>query len=269
MIELNPVLCEEANRIQLSLIHFGHACLGTEWKGENSGIPCTQLYYIAKGSATVVCNEHLFTMEAGNWYLLPTGSHVKHWCDDFMEEFYFHFKLCNIDQADLFQDYPAPCRLGSPKDMTDFFEHCMNSHSAVDGIRLRNVIFSVLLDFIDTCHIPLNNKKPSPCATKALDYINEHLSIQLKIEEIVRHTYVSKSTLEVQFKEAFGTSVHNYINDAVMLEASKLLSMTNLSVLEISQTLGFCDQFYFSKRFKKRFNTTPREYKKAIRPNQS
>ena len=268
MIELNPILCEEINRIQLSLIHFGHACLGTEWTGKNNAIPCTQLYYIAKGSATVVCNEHLFTMDAGNWYLLPTGSSVKHWCDDFMEEFYFHFKLCNIDQTDLLQNYPFPCHLKSTEDLTDFFSHCMNSYSPNDGIRLRNVLFSVLLDFIETYHIPLNNKKPSPCAAKALDYINEHLSIQLKIEEIVQNAYVSKSTLEVQFKEAFGTSVHNYINDTVMLEASKLLSMTDLSVQEISQRLGFCDQFYFSKRFKKRFSTTPREYRQAIKIKQ-
>ena len=85
MIKLNPVLCEEANRMQTSLIHFGHAVLGPWWKGKDVFLNCSQLYYIVKGSAKVLLgNNELLTMEEGNWYLLPSGLSVTYWCDDFM-----------------------------------------------------------------------------------------------------------------------------------------------------------------------------------------
>ena len=264
MIKLNPILCEEANRIRTTLIHFGHAVLGPWWKGKDVTLNCSQLYYIVKGSAKFVFNDNeILIMEEGNWYLLPSGLSVTYCCDDFMEEIYFHLKLCNIDWIDLLKNYPKPLQLPIKEDMTDFFLSLLNSNNSLDGYRLKQTIDSVLLSFIDNYNIEFKSKKLSPYISKALVYISNNLSMQLTVSEIVKNTFVSKSTLEAHFKQELGTSIHKYLLNTVMFEASQMLLKTNLSICAISERFGFCDQFHFSKQFKESFGKSPKEFRKS------
>lgn len=263
-VDQNPELCTESNRLNLSLFHFVHANLGTWWKGDTQTILCTHLYYITKGSATVICNgdTHL-TMEGGNWYLLPTGTSVKYWCDDFMEEFAFHFKLCNIDHTDLLFRATGPFSLPIEEDISEKLSKLLENSSSRSAIELQSILFSTLLRFICEFNLNLNHQELSSCVSKSISYINENLSVQISISELAKHAYVSKSTLGKCFKRELGVSVNEYISDAVMLKASQLLRNSTMSIRDISDTLGFCDQFYFSKCFKERFRKSPRDFRNS------
>ena len=50
-----------------------------------------------------------------------------------------------------------------------------------------------------------------------------------------------------------------------MLTAQWQLLRTEKSIGQISNTLGFCDQFYFSRRFRQLCGVTPLQYRKKIR----
>ena len=52
------------------------------------------------------------------------------------------------------------------------------------------------------------------------------------------------------------------IGDNAFDNCHKIVEVCNLSALEISERLGFCDQFYFSRRFKEKYGSSPREYRK-------
>lgn len=263
-VEQNPLLCKEANKLNISLFYFLHATLDSSWRGGSETILCSHLYYITKGSATVVCNNNTtLTMEAGNWYLLPTGTSVKYWCDDFMEEFAFHFKLCNNDHADLLFRTPGPYTLPIEEDITKILFALLESNTSTNAIKLQNIIYSKLIDFIETCNITFNQPKLSPCVSKSISYINKNLSIQISATELSEKFFVSKSTVEKCFRKELGISVHEYLSDAVMLKASELLRNTNMPIHDISEDLGFCDQFYFSKQFKKKFGKSPRDFRNS------
>ena len=260
----NPVLCDKANKLNISLIHFLHGELDSSWRGGSETILNSHLYYIMKGSATIICNgdTHL-EMKAGNWYLLPTGTSVKYWCDDFMEEFAFHFKLCDIDHSDLLSRAGRPYELPIKKDISDILFSLLEKESTASAIELQNIVFSELLDFIDTYNIKLNQPKLSPCVSKSIAYITKNLSIQLSATDLSKYAFVSKSTLEKCFRLELGFSVHEYIFDAVMLKASELLRNSSMTIRDISESLGFCDQFYFSNQFKKKFRKSPRNFRNS------
>ena len=57
------------------------------------------------------------------------------------------------------------------------------------------------------------------------------------------------------------TSVMNYFKKIKIERAKTLLRNSNKSILEISTTLGFCDQGHFTKTFKSIEGITPTEYK--------
>ena len=48
----------------------------------------------------------------------------------------------------------------------------------------------------------------------------------------------------------------------INIEAEQLLLKSDLTVLQISERFGFCDQFYFSRRFKMKYGETPQKYRK-------
>jgi AraC-like DNA-binding protein len=59
-----------------------------------------------------------------------------------------------------------------------------------------------------------------------------------------------------------GVSLSAYIERQIMHEASRLLLQSKLTAGEVSERLGFCDQFYFSRRFSAFFGISPREFRK-------
>ena len=75
---------------------------------------------------------------------------------------------------------------------------------------------------------------------------------------------ISPNHLNKTIKSVTGKSVSNWIDETLILEAKVFLFQTNYSISEISSTLGFEDQSYFSRFFKKYENKTPIEFRKMI-----
>lgn len=72
---------------------------------------------------------------------------------------------------------------------------------------------------------------------------------------------VTTSYLTNTLKDVTGHSAGDYIDEARMNEAKKMLRNTEMTLEEISAKLCFCDQSSFGKYFKKHAGTTPRHYK--------
>ena len=196
--------------------------------------------------------------------LLPAGCSFEYACDDQMDHVYFHLKLCGVDGIDLFRKCPAPCFVTLKDNKADFFIKGLTFNTFAEGLKVRKEAYSILLSIIEEHNLDLKSKNLSPCVTRAVQYIKYNPTVQLTSQQIAEHAFVSVSTLTKHFKSELSISVHNYIYDQVLFEAEQLLIKSDLSVLEISEKFGFCDQFYFSRRFREKFGMSPREYRKTI-----
>ena len=65
-----------------------------------------------------------------------------------------------------------------------------------------------------------------------------------------------------QLSKELGTTVNNYIDDLILTRAAQMIAEGQFSINAISNRFGFCDQFYFSIKFKAKFGITPSEYKR-------
>lgn len=260
----NSPLCENTNHVHLTLLHFGHAVVGTEWTGSTTDNGMSRLYYIVDGEAEILPEEGAPTLlKKGNWYLLPAGCSFSFSCADFMEQFYFHLKLCDLDGLDLLSAIPSPVSLSLSEEKTALLFSCLKSDALADGIVLRHEIEGILLTLLDRHSVRLESNRFSPVVVKAIKYIKRNLSAQLTVAEIAEHVFVSTSTLSKHFKAELSKSVSEYVNDRIMFEACQRLLKTNLSILAISEKYGFSDQFYFSRRFKEKFGLSPMKYRKT------
>ena len=71
------------------------------------------------------------------------------------------------------------------------------------------------------------------------------------------------------FREETGVSFHQYLNNVRITKAKELIRTTNLRLTDISQMVGYDDQSYFTKVFKRTAGIAPGEYVKKYRSSSS
>ena len=80
--------------------------------------------------------------------------------------------------------------------------------------------------------------------------------------DVAKEVNLSQSHFMKYFKNTMGTSFIDYLNEYRLTMASRLLISSDSSVLDIAAEVGFDNLSYFNRSFKKRFQQTPREYRK-------
>lgn len=111
---------------------------------------------------------------------------------------------------------------------------------------------------------PMQQKFENELLNAITLYINNHINIQLTIEDICHQFSVSRSSLQKLFKSNIGIPPKQYIGD-LKLEKSKLMIKENIyTISEISDELGFTSIHYFSRKFKNHYGITPSDYAKTI-----
>ena len=93
------------------------------------------------------------------------------------------------------------------------------------------------------------------------NYIRENYSQKLTVESIATHVYLSKSYLSRIFKEETGDSLTAYINKIRIEKSMQLLVDKSLSLVDISDIVGFEEQSYFTKVFKSIVGMSPGKFR--------
>lgn len=95
---------------------------------------------------------------------------------------------------------------------------------------------------------------------KAIDFILSNYSYPISIEEIADYVGVSRSHLFRSFRMHLNTSPKEYLTSFRIKQACSLLRESDLSIIAISKSVGFENNLYFSKAFKKVKGMSPTEY---------
>ncbi len=108
----------------------------------------------------------------------------------------------------------------------------------------------------------LSLDKYSPPIQRVLEYMNLHLGDHISNEDLSANANMSISHLAKVFKKETGVTMTEYIALFRCKKAANLLKKTNLPVQEISSYVGYPDNNYFVKVFKKNYDMTPTEFRK-------
>jgi len=87
-------------------------------------------------------------------------------------------------------------------------------------------------------------------------------SRQLTITALALEVGINSFKLRIGFKEVFKTTIHQYRLDLRLRMAKQLLDETDLTIAEIAYKTGFDSRDGFAKCFRKKFGSSPREWRK-------
>lgn len=97
-----------------------------------------------------------------------------------------------------------------------------------------------------------------------LEYIQENYMNTISINNLSSIVNFSDHYFMKFFKKNMGVTAVDYINDYRLNVATKLLTTTDLSISEIGINVGIPNISYFNRVFKKKYELTPKEYRKKI-----
>ena len=101
--------------------------------------------------------------------------------------------------------------------------------------------------------------------SRALAFVREQACYGIRVEDVVYHCDISRSTLEKKFKSVIGRTVHAEISRMQIKKVKELLVHTEMPLKKIFGMCGFGTLQYMALKFKAETGMTPNKYRQQSR----
>mgnify|MGYP002794661793 CR=1 FL=1 len=98
---------------------------------------------------------------------------------------------------------------------------------------------------------------------QSIQYIHSHYDERITLEDMARRVYFSPAYFSRVFKDETGEAFSVYLNRVRIEKSKEQLLYTHLKLSDIALSIGYEDQSYFCKVFKKIEGVTPMQYRKS------
>ncbi|CAG7624658.1 AraC family transcriptional regulator [Paenibacillus allorhizosphaerae] len=148
------------------------------------------------------------------------------------------------------------------------FDQLMEARQAERScdLKYQGILYRFLSEVIDTAC-----KETEPRADvnyselyvrKAIEYIEINFSHKVSIAELADYIGVDRKYLSALFKKKLSLSPQAFLLQFRMNKAGELMRNSNLTIADISRSVGYSDPLLFSKMFKKMTGLSPKTYRK-------
>ncbi|MCI1773654.1 MAG: response regulator transcription factor [Paenibacillus lautus] len=134
----------------------------------------------------------------------------------------------------------------------------------IDEARYAGEAIAVVEAFIREAEraIGETNTSVNPNMDRLLEYIQDHYADPITLTGVARQFHFNASYLSSYFASYNGEGFSEYLNKIRLEKAMELLLTTELTISEISASVGYSDQSYFTKVFKKQTGVSPSQFRR-------
>jgi len=131
---------------------------------------------------------------------------------------------------------------------------------------LFNQLFKLFLKYLPYRIIPdeekISNMAKMERLNRILNYIDENYMYKLTLSDIAKKEGLSESYLSHFIKDHLNQTFRDYLNNLRLNQAIKLITTSDMKLIDICAECGYSDNRYLYKAFRENFNCTPNEYRK-------
>lgn len=123
-------------------------------------------------------------------------------------------------------------------------------------------LMNALDEFIDGVYLHGVNRS-NPRVSKAVDYISRNFASTISLRDVAKAVGLSPCRLSHLVKELTGRTVLQILFQVRIQHAQQLLLRTEKPCTEVAYDVGFGDQSYFIKHFKRLTGVTPLQFRRS------
>ena len=244
------------------------------WNKNRSEIDsCFKIYQLTEGEVHICDAKQEFRLEKGMYYFINGNKLTKQYCKQSFSTQWLHFipkdlivfqqllslpLVVNLSVQGNQSVYPMP-------DIERILSQSLSSFQeyTLELLRMQTFLQSLIITLFDQYPKPdseftENIQRVQP----AILYMNEHFKEPIRLEQLAELCCMSPNYFHKIFTQAMHTTPLNYLSLLRLNTALQLLINNKHTVKEIGYELGFADDAYFCRVFKKQYGITPSEYKK-------
>ncbi|MEG1011896.1 MAG: helix-turn-helix domain-containing protein [Ruthenibacterium sp.] len=120
----------------------------------------------------------------------------------------------------------------------------------------------VMNDFMDSVFNYMDAKHAN-VIHQSVQYLNAHYAEHITLDEMAARVYLSPAYFSRVFKQETGCTFTAYLNKTRIERSKEMLLHQNIRLTDIALLVGFEDQSYFTKVFKKMTGTAPLKYRET------
>lgn len=256
------------DQLEFEINYCGFATHDSSWIEERSK-PTYAIWIVSEGNVKISYNERLYSLNKGDAFFFRPNVFYKAWTEG--------EALCSFMYI-LFEAY-----IGRSLTSTDVLQ----TEGRMDSKcihRESEILFSCLEDYVNGSHLALLHLKSAAVfmITKmlveakagsitlpkdkqekidklktVLVYIDDNLQREITIKELADTLYMSEKYFITYFKKIIGITPFSYITRIKMRKAYELIGAQGYTVKRTAETLGYSDQYVFSKAFKRMYGFAP------------
>lgn len=127
---------------------------------------------------------------------------------------------------------------------------------------LKEYVISAITNMCSTEEIHQTAKQK--VMEQVIDIIQKEYDKDISLDYIAKQVYLSSNYLSCIFKQSMGESLVKYINRIRLEEAKRLLSQTNIKIIDVGKKVGFSNNSYFCTIFKNNCGISPSKYRVKV-----
>ncbi|PSW10286.1 XylR family transcriptional regulator [Photobacterium rosenbergii] len=149
------------------------------------------------------------------------------------------------------------------------FNACKMLHKKLEGGEIKNSRIVVPATRIFERQSSSYQAIQDPSVIKSLHYIRTHIKDGIKVYHVLDELRLSRSNLEMRFKNELGHTIHHEIHNTRLNMACSILSSTEIPISDVFSMCGYPSLQYMYSVFSKNMGMTPKEYRKAKLSNEA
>lgn len=256
--------------LKVQVLVAGYTHVGTGWKYHTHRPAYNRLYYIKSGHGFVEIDGVRYLPEQEQLLLVPAGAGVSFGTlpgKETFTKYWMHFDV-RLGETPLFDLISVPWLL--QVDDADFvqerFRAILEGENEKDSLsavlRQQAAVMELLAWILDQHPLERHMDTSSQMLETVLKFIHENAVEKISVEKLSRMAGVHPNHFIKVFHKQIGTTPRQYINKLRMERAKELLLQEECTIGEVASQVGFNDESYFSRAFKKYMGRTPREFRR-------
>lgn len=146
----------------------------------------------------------------------------------------------------------------------------LENYKVLCGSRVMEALVEIAREAVSAEYAEMPDRAPGSCmrVQELLTYINTNYQEPISGKMIEEKFAYNFDHLNRIFKKMVGRTIFVYLNEVRIHHARELLSTTSMKISAVGYRVGFPDESYFCKAFKKSTGMSPKQYEQmASQPN--